>query len=153
MESNERAQKWTLYIRTWSNAVTIKLRKSNGELASSDAENAEVFVEHFSKVLNIESEFDDSILALIKQRRIRDELADIPEKDEVVKAIKKMKNNKAAGDSVPIEYYKALLAESPETFEFFMDIVRDFWKGETTPEDWNFLRLKVLPKKGDLSKS
>ena len=137
-------------LSTFSPAVTIKLKKPNGELCTTDAENAEVFAGHFGKVLNIDTPFDHTVLALIKQRPVRGDLDDAPDMTEVAKAIRKMRNNKAAGDSVPVEYLKAIL-DSPATFDLFMDVINDFWLCNITPEEWNVLRLKVLPKKGDLS--
>ena len=44
-------------LSTFSPAVTIKLKKPNGEFCTTDAENAEVFAGHFGKVLNIDTPF------------------------------------------------------------------------------------------------
>ena len=65
-------------------------------------------------------------------------------------ALGRAKKNKAAGDTqVPIEYYQALV-EDKEAFELVFDVIMRSWNGENFDE-WSLSKLKILPKKGDLS--
>ena len=60
-------------------------------------------------------------------------------------------NNSAAGASgIRAEIYKAL-ATNPETFSTIRRITHDFWTEEKQPEEFNYERLGILTKKGDLS--
>ena len=57
----------------------------------------------------------------------------------------------AAGASgIRAEIYKAL-ATNPKTFSTIRRITHDFWTEEKQPEQFNYGRLGILPKKGDLS--
>ena len=38
------------------------------------------------------------------------------------------------------------------TFSLLKDVILDFWENELPPEQWETGLLKILPKKGDLSK-
>jgi hypothetical protein len=45
------------------------------------------------------------------------------------------------------------LASNEGTFEIMCLIIFDFWESELAPEEWELGLLKILPKKGDLSKA
>ena len=134
-------------LSSFKTAVYMKLRKPNGELSNTDAENLEILDGHFGKVLNIDSPFDLSVLDLVKQREIRWDLNDPPTAKEVITAIKGMRNGKAAGDSVPVEYLKALI--DGDALDPFLAVVRDFWDNGMCPDMCTAQRMVVLPKKGD----
>mgnify|MGYP004180254489 CR=1 FL=1 len=88
-----------------------------------------------------------SVLDLVKQREIRWDLNDPPTAKEVITAIKGMRNGKAAGDSVPVEYLKALI--DGDALDPFLAVVRDFWDNGVCPDMCTAQRMVVLPKKGD----
>ena len=136
---------------TWKKAATVRLRKADGTWCETAEENAMRFMEHFGKVLNIKTSFDPTVLELVKQRPMRPKLDKAPSVKEVEAALKKMKSGKASGDSkIPAEYLKALRG-SPQGMALLMGAIEDFWSRDVTPEEWNSLRLKTLPKSGDLS--
>ncbi len=54
---------------------------------------------HFTKVLNVMSEFDMTELEKVKQRPVRQDLSEKPSMTELVAALKKLKNGKAGGSS------------------------------------------------------
>ena len=74
---------------------------------------------------------------------------DKPTNKEIRRAIKQLKNNKAAGsDDIP--------AEAPQTdidisVELLYPLFTKIWKREEVPSDWREGYLVKLPKKGDLS--
>ena len=133
--------------------VTLKLRKDDGsgEFCATDEENAGVFARHFNKVYNINSSFDFSALDLVEQRPINYDLNKPPSEEEVLVALTRMSNRKAAGDdNIPPEYYKSL-ARCEKGLELLMECLLDFWSSGISPSEWRIGRLKILPKKGDLS--
>ena len=72
--------------------------------------------EHFHQRLNRPSSVDPSVLELIPQRAVIEELDDPPSLDEVRKAIKQMSNGKAPGrDGMSAEIFKALSNEALQT--------------------------------------
>ena len=72
-----------------------------------------------------------------------------PTKEEISRAIKQLRNGKAAGpDGIPAEALKADLETSVEMLHpLFMKI----WEEEQVPSDWKEGYLIKIPKKGDLS--
>ena len=101
--------------------------------------------EHFCKLLNGENISDPPDIAEGEDLGI--DTGQIT-KEEIVKAVKKIKSGKAPGpDAIPPEVLKV----SPETtseilFNFFLDI----WETEIIPEEWKLGLIVKLPKKGDL---
>ena len=74
-----------------------------------------------------------------------------PPRKEIKDAILKLKN-KAPGESgLTPQMWKALTTNDI-TFEIVETIILDFWDTELSPEEWETGILKILPKKGDLSK-
>jgi len=136
---------------TWKAAATVRLKKADGTWCDTTEENAMRFMEHFGKVLNIETSFDPDVLELVEQRPMRPELDEVPLVGEVEDALRQVKSGKASGDSkVPAEFLKALRG-STEGMALLMGAVEAFWLRDVTPEEFNSLRLKTLPKSGDLS--
>ena len=68
--------------------------------------------------------------------------------NEIQQTITKLANNKAPGESgVPAEALKAL---PPDGIEYVHTLLKDFWEGRSTYEEWNTALLRVLYKnKGD----
>ena len=114
----------------------------------------EAVTEVFDKNLNIKRPFDPTLLEHIKQRVLPKELTDLidadPSPDEVKCALRKAAKGKAAGDSaIPVEYYQALI-DDDEAFDIVLDVILRSWRGKNFTE-WTISKLKILPKKGDLS--
>ena len=63
----------------------IKIRKTDGELAKSDKENAEVFFTHFDKIFNSQHvPCDPLALNIIKDRDPKDIAGDVPTIEEII---------------------------------------------------------------------
>ena len=68
---------------------------------------------------------------------------------EIHKAIKQLRNGKAAGpDNIPAE---ALKADAETSVEMPYPLFRDIWEKEEVPSEWKEGYLIKLPKKGDLA--
>ena len=71
----------------------------NGEPYSPTAEQHQRWRRHFTKVLNMRSQFDGAELAEVRQRETDADLGTVPTSSKVAKALGKLKNEKAPGSS------------------------------------------------------
>lgn len=72
-----------------------------------------------------------------------------PSKEEVIKAIKDLKNGKAPGiDNIAPEILKMCPETTANTLH---PLLEDIWQKETVPDDWLTGVLVKIPKKGDLT--
>ena len=138
-----------------SNSVSCApqiFKNKDGVLAVSPADNLENVRSHYAKVFNAECPFlDVAAVDEIKQRDMADYLDLPPSVEEIRTAFAGAKNDKAAGDSnAPVELWKACLTDM-FLFNYVMSIILVFWNSGALSTGWNFGRLKLLPKKGDLS--
>ena len=106
---------------------------------------------HFTKVLNIKSVFSDSDYESVRQRLEREEMAEPPSKEELLEAVMKLKNEKAAGESgILPEMVKAMCCDG-DCVEMLVELVRDVWEEGCVLTDWSNAVLISIPKKGYLS--
>ena len=120
-----------------------------GQVAISDKANASILQSYCTNLYNrTDAPFDPTVLDEIDQRPLEATLGAPPTFDELEDAIRKMKNNKAPGESgVPAEALKAL---STSQREIVLQMVSAYWNGEPRHEEWDSALLKVLYKgKGD----
>ena len=75
------------------------VKKLSGDLCQGVEELSERWREHFIKVLNIETEFDEAAVRNVDASNIREDLDRLPEYEEIIKAISKLKRDKAGGES------------------------------------------------------
>ena len=106
---------------------------------------------HFTSVLNIRSNFSQSVLESVEQRPVRQSMADLPSVEEMFEAVKRLRNGKAAGSNgILPEMLKA--ASKVETFRSrLLDLVHSVWREGRVPQQWSDAILVPVPKKGDLS--
>ena len=119
------------------------IKDKQGKLLTTEKEQDERWAEHFREVLN---------------RPPPDETADIPEaeedldididpptKEEIVAAIKTLKNGKSPGqDSLDAELFKA----DPElAADVMLPLFTSVWEGEKVPHDWTKGVICKIPKK------
>jgi hypothetical protein len=130
-------------------SVCVPIKDKDGVALTSTADQAERFREHFSDLLN-----NNNLPPLPpderrRTRQLRSITTDAPTIDEIVKALKDLKNGKAAGsDGLPAELLKAdenIIARA------FYPFFRKVWTDETFPDDWLEGRIVKILKKGDLS--
>ena len=126
------------------------MKKPNGTKCTSPAENAEVLRNRFAQIYGKQPTNRDSIDAQLNQLPIRPEMDDFPTDKEIDLAIQKLNTSAAGASGIRAEIYKAL-ATNPETLSTIRRITHDFWTEEKQPEEFNYGRLGILPKKGDLS--
>ena len=104
------------------------------------------YVDHFSELLNRRSPTETpSIAEAPSELEVNCER---PSKEEIVKAIKKLKSEKAAEpDNIPPE---ALEADPYTTAGMLYELFGKTWEEEEMPTGWNESYIIKLPKKGDM---
>ena len=105
------------------------------------------WMEHFEELLNRPAPQDPPHI----QQADRDLPIDLsaPRREEIRKAIKKLRNGKATGpDSIPAE---ALKTDAETMGEMLHPLFKKMWEEENIPCEWKEGYLVKMPKKGDLS--
>ena len=105
------------------------------------------WVEHFEELLNRPAPQDPpDILPADRDLPID---CSAPTKEEICRAIRKLKSGKASGpDGIPAE---ALKADVETTAEMLHSLFKKIWEEEHIPTEWKEGYLIKLPKKGNLS--
>ena len=102
------------------------------------------WAEHFEELLDRPATLDSP--------DIQPAIVNLPincDKEEIRRAIKHLKNNKATGlDDIPAE---ALKTDIDTYVELLYPLFTEIWEKEEVPSDWRDGYLIKLPKKGDLS--
>ena len=122
------------------------VRDKDGKRITIEDKQLQRWAEHFREVLNRP---DPAERACISQP-LGDKL-DIdcspPTQNEILKAIKSLKNNKAPGiDNITAEVLKTDIRFATD---WLFDLFYKIWNAETIPEDWCRGLIVKLPKKGD----
>jgi hypothetical protein len=118
-------------------------------VATTDDENLKVVQKYCNNLYNRQNQvtIDFTVLQDIRQRPEETELGLTPTDDEVFQALRKMKNNKAPGESgVTTEALKAL---SNYGKNLIVSMIKSFWENDQKHYDeWKTALLKLLHKKG-----
>ena len=124
------------------------MTKADETKCTTAEENADVFRQHFEKLFDRNPVFSSNFNSLPEINPAPDD--DVPGDEEIRSACRSLKD-KAPGDSGLLpQLWKALLTED-DTFQILKSLIHDFWRSETSPQQWLKGLLKILPKKGDLS--
>ena len=85
---------------------------------------------HFTKILNLQSEFSVEELDKVRQRPLKPAMAEIPSEEELQSALGKLKSGKAGGESgILPEMLKAVCWEE-EFMKLLLELVKDVWRGK-----------------------
>ena len=122
--------------------------KDKQGLAITDTDKQmERWAEHFEELLNRPAPPNPPTVPEASQDLNID--CSVPTKEEIIRAIKKTKNGKAAGpDSIPPE---ALKADVETIAMILLPLFEKIWREEQIPTDWKEGHIIKLPKKGDLT--
>ena len=115
-----------------------------GSLPTADREQKKCWMECFREILNKPPPEEDADI-----QEAADDLdinTAVPEKEQITKAIKSLKNGKAPGnDNFNKELFKVLAATILQT------LLAAIWEGGEVPADWIKGVIITIPKKGALS--
>ena len=120
-------------------------KDENGNLVAEIQGVLKLWREHFSSLLGC----DNCEEGVYTDTPITDDGVEIPPPgyDEVCLAIKRLKNNKAAGaDGIPAELFKT---GGNELLKTMHELICKIWSEECMPSDWNLSILCPIHKKGD----
>lgn len=119
--------------------------KQGNPLSTTDDQRRR-WAEHFSELLNRPA--PDEPADIPPAETILPINCDQPTKEEIQKAIKTLKNGKAAGpDGIPAEAIKADITTATDMLH---SLFAKIWEKEEIPEEWREGLIVKLPKKGDL---
>ncbi|RXN12130.1 endonuclease-reverse transcriptase [Labeo rohita] len=123
------------------------IKDKQGRLLTTENEQEARWAEHFQEVLNRpppeeEADIQDASADL-------DINTDPPGKEEIVTAIRSLKNRKAPGyDNLNAELFKA---DPDLAATILQPLFRTIWERKQVPHDWNKGIIVKIPKKGALS--
>ena len=125
-----------------------QIRDSSGNIIKDESSRLKRWAEYFEELLNAD---EPEKLIDFSNFTPADEIdigLDPPSREELDKAIRMLKRNKAPGiDNIPPE----LKDGGNNIREWVLRICRLIWYKESTPDEWGKGIILPLPKKGDLS--
>ena len=127
------------------------MTKNDGSKCKSAEENAEVFKIHFEQLYNRQAIFDPQALDSLDQQPVKEGIDHHPTLEEIKKAVMRLKNTAPGESGITSQMYKSLV-EDVNTFTLLTNVVSELWNAEKPPTEWDVGLLKILPKRGDLSK-
>ena len=126
-----------------------QIRSKDGLLLTTDKEINDRWVEHFSDLLNIETDADFEVLNEIEQMPIEESLDEPFNEDELDKAIKNMNPGKSPGpDGILPE---TIMYGGRTLKNYLLTFFNLFWITELIPSDLVNPNIAILFKKGDRS--
>ena len=127
--------------------INIPVRNKQGTLLTSEKEQEERWTEHFKEVLNRP---DPVVTPDIAEAEVDLDInLETPNKEEILKVIKCLKNNKAPGkDQLSAELFKT---DPSLAADILLPLFQKIWQSNTIPRTWTEGNIIKLPKKGDLS--
>jgi hypothetical protein len=138
------------YIRKEGSLVTANtcIKSKENVLLNEEEKIVGRLREYFNRLLNeslieIEEKEQDTTGSILD-----DEIdVDPPGLEEIRRAVKCLKNNKAAGtDNIPAEFYKYV---GEEMIKALRILISQIWNEEVMPEEWNTAAIVPIFKKGD----
>ncbi|KAK3761956.1 hypothetical protein RRG08_035160 [Elysia crispata] len=123
--------------------TTAPIKNKEGQLLTSETAQEARWTEHFNEVLNRpapETEPD-----IQEAEEDLDVATTPPTKEEIIRAIKSLRNNKAPGpDFLNAELFKS---DPPLAAEILLPLLTTAWNKKEIPEDWNEGVIIKIPKK------
>ena len=130
-------------------STSVALKKADGELCKSADEISDRWQQHFTNVLNIESNFDSSVFDSLRVRPVREDLASLPTSEELSQAVARLSNNKAAGETGILP---EMVRYGGDAFsDALLTLVHKVWSVGVVPQAWRDAELVPIPKRGDLT--
>ena len=123
------------------------IKDRQGKLLTTEKEQEERWAEHFQEVLNRPP--PDETANIPEAAEDLDISTDPPTKEEIVAAIKTLKNGKSPGqDNLDAELFKA---EPELAADILQPLFTAVWENKKVPDDWTKGVIVKIPKKGALN--
>ena len=126
----------------------VHLKSSDGLEIFTDRKSVMArWSEYFQKLLNIPGDIEPEVLEDIQKRSVNTALDEKPTLDEMVRAIKGLKDGKApGGDGIPAEVWKYGGANLSNRLHRWIIKV---WEEGHVPQSWKDANIVTIYKKGD----
>ncbi|KAK3516670.1 hypothetical protein QTP70_021990 [Hemibagrus guttatus] len=119
-------------------------RDRNGRVFTSEESVQRRWKEYFEELMNEENEREKRVEGVNSVEQKVDKIR----KDEVRKALKRMKSGKAVGpDDIPVEVWKCL---GEAAVEFLASLFNRVLESERMPEEWRSMLVPIFKNKGDV---
>lgn len=123
----------------------MPIKDKNGKLLTSQEDQKKRWKEHFEELLNRPP--PDNPPQIEPAEEDLDIDLEPPRKEEIEEAIKKLRNNKAAGpDGIPGDAIKGSIGSATHILH---GLFQKIWETESFPYDWKEGHIVKLPKKGN----
>ncbi|BHF71757.1 hypothetical protein SprV_0401481700 [Sparganum proliferum] len=130
--------------------LSDSVRDVNGGFIADNSAKVEHWREHFEHHLNFDTQLTSPLLSSSAEFPPSPTYAvpcDPPSEEEVVDAIRKLRNNKApGGDGIPAEIFKSCV---DTLAPWLHEVIERAWRDEVVPDDWGLGILVPILKKGD----
>ena len=100
--------------------------------------------------MNVVSRFSADKLELVRQRDEVESIGDLRTYEDIVIALAKMKNGKAAGSSGILSEMLKVGTNVAGFMHMLTDLEHTVWKEHKVPQEWENAILIPIPKKGNL---
>lgn len=125
----------------------LPIKDKNGNLLTSEKNIDARWAEHFNEVLNRPPPREETDIP--EAETDLDISTAPPTKEEIIQAIKTLKNNKAPGpDNMNAELFKA---DPDLSAMILLPLMTRIWEEKAIPNDWNEGIIIKIPKKGTLN--
>ena len=122
--------------------------KDDGELATKPDEIRDRWQQHFERVLNISSTYQEEVVSKMPQLPMLVGLDDLPTAEELDTALAKLQKRKAAGMT---EISPQMILTGPmELKQQLLQLVQKVWSEAAVVDDWKNAAILPIPKKGNL---
>ena len=124
--------------------LDASIKDKDEKLLISEETQDTRWAEHFSEILNRPPpETEPDIPVAVEDLEIE---TSPPSKEEIINAIKSLKNNKAPGPvNLNVEIFKT---DPAIATEILLPLMMKVWEDKRIPDDWNEATIIRIPKKG-----
>ncbi|KAK3573584.1 hypothetical protein QTP86_028800 [Hemibagrus guttatus] len=120
------------------------IKDRDGRVLTSEESVQRRWKEYFEELMNEENEREKRVEGVNSVEQKLDKIR----KDEVRKALKRMKSGKAVGpDDIPVEVWKCL---GEAAVEFLTSLFNRVLESERMPEEWRSVLVPIFKNKGDV---
>ncbi|KAK3545322.1 hypothetical protein QTP70_003792, partial [Hemibagrus guttatus] len=120
------------------------IKDRDGRVLTSEESVQRRWKEYFEELMNEENEREKRVEGMNSVEQKVDKIR----KDEVRKALKRMKSGKAVGpDDIPVEVWKCL---GEAAVEFLASLFNRVFESERMPEEWRSVLVPIFKNKGDV---
>lgn len=123
-----------------------RVRDANGQMLHTEKEQMERWKEYFHELMNKKNE-NIQRLPVVDRPELPIDITE-PTNEEVIAALRAMKNGKAAGsDMITADILKI---DVQVTADILLPLIKRIWTEETFPQEWREGIIVKIPKKSDL---